>query len=123
MKLDLKCASCGSNRFQLGDAPADDFIVECGECGHVIGTMGQLKDKLADVVALGPRVLVGASRKAFLGRVGRPADDARPPLARDVATAVTTVHAARAGVWGIRAHDVTATVDALDVLEALDGMP
>lgn len=83
----------------------------------------QLLRRLADVVALGPRVLVGASRKAFLGRVGRPADDARPPLARDVATAVTTVHAARAGVWGIRAHDVTATVDALDVLEALDGMP
>ena len=50
MKIDLKCASCGSNRFQLGDAPADDFIVECGECGHVIGTMGQLKDKLAEEV-------------------------------------------------------------------------
>ena len=50
VKIDLKCASCGSNRFQLGDAPADDFIVECGECGHVIGTMGQLKDKLAEEV-------------------------------------------------------------------------
>ncbi|MGL5864799.1 MAG: dihydropteroate synthase [Dermatophilaceae bacterium] len=71
------------------------------------------------VVSIGPRVLVGASRKTFLGRVGRGPDDVRPALERDVATAVTTAHAARYGVWAVRVHDVRGTVDALDVAEAL----
>ncbi len=54
-------------------------------------------------------------------RVGRTADTARPPLERDVVTAATTVHVARHGVWCVRVHDVVATVDALDVVEALHG--
>ena len=36
-------------------------------------------------------------------------------------TAATTVHIARYGVWCVRVHDVAATVDALDVVEALHG--
>jgi len=72
-------------------------------------------------VALGHRVVVGTSRKTFLGSVGRTPATARPPLERDVATAVTTVHVAAQGVWCVRVHDVVATVDALDVTEALRG--
>ncbi|MBP6997253.1 MAG: dihydropteroate synthase [Phycicoccus sp.] len=74
---------------------------------------------LDQVVALGHRVLLGTSRKAFLGRVGRPEDQVRPPLQRDVATAVTTAYAASRGVWGVRVHDVVGTRDALDVAAAL----
>ena len=81
----------------------------------------QLLRRLDEVVALGHRVVVGTSRKTFLGSVGRTATTARPPLERDVATAVTTVHAAQHGVWCVRVHDVVATVDALDVVEALHG--
>ncbi len=73
------------------------------------------------VVDLGHPVLVGASRKAFLGRVGRPDGAERPPRARDVATAATTVYAARAGVWAVRVHDVAASADALDVVDAVTG--
>ncbi|MGL4744074.1 MAG: dihydropteroate synthase [Dermatophilaceae bacterium] len=72
------------------------------------------------VLALGLRVLLGASRKTFLGRVGRMPGAERAPLERDVASAVTTVHAARHGVWGVRVHDVRGTVDALDVTDMLD---
>jgi dihydropteroate synthase len=79
----------------------------------------ELLRRLDEVVALGHRVLVGTSRKTFLGSVGRTPDTARPPLERDVASAVTAVHAARHGVWCVRVHDVVATVDALDVAEAL----
>lgn len=75
---------------------------------------------LDDIVDLGHPVLVGASRKAFLGRVGRPESSLRPPLERDVATAVTTVYAARAGAWAVRVHDVVGTVDALDVVDAME---
>lgn len=76
---------------------------------------------LDDVIALGLPVLIGASRKSFLGRVGREAGAERPPLARDVATAVTTAHAARHRVWAVRVHDVVSTIDALDVAHALSG--
>jgi dihydropteroate synthase len=40
---------------------------------------------------------------------------------RDVATAATSVHAAREGAWGIRVHDVRSTLDALRVQQAIDG--
>ncbi len=81
----------------------------------------QLLRRLDEVVALGHRVVVGTSRKTFLGSVGRTGATPRPPLERDVATAVTTVHAAGHGVWCVRVHDVVGTVDALDVVEALRG--
>jgi len=81
----------------------------------------QLLRRLDDVVAMGHRVLVGTSRKAFLGAVGRAPETVRSPLERDVVTAATTVHVARHGVWCVRVHDVVGTVDALDVVAALDG--
>ncbi len=79
----------------------------------------ELLRRLDEVVALGPPVLVATSRKTFLGRVGREPGHERAPLEREVATAVTTAHAARHGVWCVRVHDVRPTVDALDVAEAL----
>ena len=70
---------------------------------------------LPDLVALGARVLVGTSRKRFLADVlGEDADLAR----RDLATAVTSALAARAGVWAVRVHDVPTTRDALAVARA-----
>ncbi len=70
---------------------------------------------LARICALGPRVVVGTSRKRFLGDLlGPEADVAR----RDLATAVTSVLAARAGAWAVRVHDVTASRDALAVCAA-----
>jgi dihydropteroate synthase len=72
------------------------------------------------LVALGHPLLVGTSRKAFLGRLGRPAGaDPRPATERDLTTAVTSFHAARHGAWAVRVHDVAATVQALDVAAAL----
>lgn len=50
MRIDLKCAACGGNNFELGDAESDNCSVACAECGHVVGTLGQLKTKLADEV-------------------------------------------------------------------------
>jgi dihydropteroate synthase len=66
---------------------------------------------------LGQPVLVGASRKTFLGRIGVPeGGDPRPPSDRDIATAVTSVVCAQGGVWGVRVHDVAGTRDAFAVL-------
>ncbi len=73
------------------------------------------------VVGLGHRVLIGTSRKAFLGRVGREPGAERAPRERDVATATTSLYAALHGVWAVRVHDVAGTVDALDVAAAIEG--
>ena len=40
---------------------------------------------------------------------------------RDLATAVTSALAVRAGVWAVRVHDVSATRDALAVAHAWEG--
>ncbi|HEX7538566.1 MAG TPA: dihydropteroate synthase [Dermatophilaceae bacterium] len=71
--------------------------------------------------SLGFPVLIGTSRKAFLGRLGIPdGGPPRPPAQRDAATAATTVIAGLAGVWGVRVHDVASSVDALRVVTAVE---
>lgn len=73
------------------------------------------------LVALGQPLLVGASRKTFLGRVGVPdGAPARPPRDRENATTATSVIAAQAGVWGLRVHDVAGTLDALAVVDLVE---
>lgn len=74
---------------------------------------------LPEFVGTGVPVLVGASRKRFLGALLADADgQLRAPDGRETATAVISALAAQHGVWGVRVHDVRATVDALKVLEA-----
>jgi dihydropteroate synthase len=76
----------------------------------------QLLSNIAALNTIGYPVLIGASRKRFLGAFVAP--DA-PTSARDPATAIISALAAQAGVWGVRVHNVAATKDALDVWEAM----
>jgi dihydropteroate synthase len=79
----------------------------------------QLTRRLHEVLAIGPPVLVGASRKRYLGTLlADAADSPRPEGGRDVATAAAAVLAFAAGVWGVRVHDVRGTADALAVWRA-----
>lgn len=72
------------------------------------------------VLALGFPVLVGASRKSFLGRLLADAEgNPRPVDQRESATVATSVLVADAGAWGVRVHDVRSTVDALAVRAAV----
>jgi dihydropteroate synthase len=72
------------------------------------------------LVGLGLPVLLGASRKSFLGRLLASADGTlRPAEQRDAASLATTVLAAQAGVWGVRVHDAAASVDALRTVAAI----
>jgi dihydropteroate synthase len=74
---------------------------------------------LPEFAATGIPVLIGASRKRFLGAL-LAADDGtvRPPDGRETATAVVSALAAVNGAWGVRVHDVRASVDALKVVGA-----
>lgn len=74
---------------------------------------------LPELAAAGVPVLVGASRKRFLGSLLADADGApRPPDGRETATAVVSALAGLHGAWGVRVHDVRASVDALKVVGA-----
>lgn len=83
----------------------------------------ELMSGLERVVDLGHPVLLGTSRKGFLGSVGRREGQERALDARAVVTATTSARAARAGVWSVRVHDVVATVDAIDVTAAMGELP
>lgn len=75
----------------------------------------QVLGGLHDIETLGYPVLIGASRKRFLGALlpeGAPAED------RDAPTAVISALAAQAGAWAVRVHDVPSTRIALDVVRA-----
>ena len=75
----------------------------------------QMLGRLDELQALGYPLLIGASRKRFLASL-LPEDASMED--RDSATIAVSVLAARAGVWGVRVHDVPRTVSALRVLES-----
>jgi dihydropteroate synthase len=65
-------------------------------------------------------VLVGASRKRFLAGVLEAADPASVDNGRrDLATAVLTALLLQRKLWGVRVHNVQATLDAIKLVEAL----
>ena len=76
----------------------------------------QLIARLSELHELGAPILVGLSRKSFLGRIL--AEDV--PTARLYGTIAANVVAARAGAIVVRVHDVKAHREALAVAEAID---
>ena len=80
----------------------------------------ELVARLDEVEKLGLPVLVGASRKRFLAGV---LDTDEPGSVnnarRDLATAVLTALLLQRKLWGIRVHNVQASVDAIKLVEAL----
>jgi dihydropteroate synthase len=74
------------------------------------------------LLGLGFPVLVGASRKRFLGTLLADKEGVpRPPDGREEATAAISALVATAGAWGVRVHDVRRSLDAVKVAEALHG--
>ena len=77
-----------------------------------------LLESLAALSELGQPVLVGASRKRFLGELLATGGQPRAVDERDDATAALTTLAAAAGAWCVRVHDARGNVDAVRVAEA-----
>jgi dihydropteroate synthase len=76
-----------------------------------------LLKNLGKFVATGYRVLVGTSRKSFIGRITRKED----PGERIFGTAATVALCAAAGVSIVRVHDVAEMVDVVKVAAAVSG--
>jgi dihydropteroate synthase len=71
---------------------------------------------LDTLVGIGAPVLVGASRKRFLGSLLAGPDGVPAPVeGRDAATAAVSTLSALAGVWCVRVHAVRASADAVRV--------
>ncbi len=73
----------------------------------------ELLRRLDEIAAIGRPVVVGTSRKSFLGTI-----TGREPAGRAVATAATNVLALERGASIFRVHDVAETHDALRVAAA-----
>jgi dihydropteroate synthase len=72
------------------------------------------------LTSIGLPVLLGASRKSFLGRLlADPAGEPRPSWGREDATVALTTFAALNQAWGVRVHQVRPNVDAALTAAAL----
>ena len=80
----------------------------------------KLVARLDELEKLGLPILVGASRKRFIAGMLEPDEAGEVSNSRrDLATAVLTALLLQRKLWGIRVHNVLATTDAIDVVEAL----
>jgi len=74
-----------------------------------------------ELASLGFPLLVGASRKSFLGALlAAPDGTPRAVTEREQAGHAVTLLLAQRGVWGVRVHDVRGTRDVLRVLERME---
>jgi dihydropteroate synthase len=107
-------ASAGVDLDRVVLDPGLGFAKDAGHSWTLLARLGEL-------AGLGRPLLVGASRKGFLGALLSDAGgEPRPVEDRDVATAVVSAAVAdRDDVWAVRVHAVRPTVDALRVVRAL----
>jgi dihydropteroate synthase len=82
----------------------------------------ELLRRLPDLDRLGLPILLGSSRKSFIGVLLADADGhPRPVLDREDANVALTTLAGLLGVWAVRVHEARASVDALKVVARWHG--
>jgi dihydropteroate synthase len=91
--------------------PGIGFAKEPVDNWPLLAHLGRLRD-------LGRPVLIGASRKRFLGDLLADRDGARAMGGRDVATAAVSALAAASGAWCVRVHQASGSADAVRVAQA-----
>jgi dihydropteroate synthase len=105
--------SAGMDPQRLLLDPGFGFAKDAGHAWSLLRALPRLTE-------LGAPLLIGTSRKAFLGALLADADGTpRPATERDDATAALTVLAAQAGAWAVRVHEARASADAVRVVAAV----
>lgn len=108
----LRAAGIGDDRIVLD--PGLGFAKRAGHNWALVAALGPG----GELAELGFPLLVGASRKSFLGLLLAAHDGTpRPVQDREVAGHALTLVFAQRGVWGVRVHDVRGTRDVLRVWE------
>jgi len=64
MKIKLNCPECDGTRFSYDEEAGDDAVVTCADCGHVYGTMSDVRASLR-------KKAVAAARKELSRAIGR----------------------------------------------------
>ena len=101
--------------------PAEKLIIDPGlGFAKTAEHNWQLLQRLEEFDVLGRPMLMGVSRKTFLGQLLAAADGSpRPPKECDDATTAFTAVLALREVWGVRVHSVRASRDAITVAQRL----
>ncbi|GAA3054656.1 MULTISPECIES: dihydropteroate synthase [Actinomycetes] len=108
------------DRYLDAGVPAERIILDPGiGFAKTAAQSWELLRHLDRIVALGHPVLLGVSRKGFLGELLARSGAPREAQGRDAATLALNALAAQAGVWAVRVHDVEPTVDAMKAVGAL----
>ena len=99
--------------------PGKRIVIDPGiGFGKTVGHNLSILKRLAEFSELGCPVLIGHSRKAFIGKLlGTEVDK------RDAATAAVSALCAMKGVSILRVHDVKMTVEAVRLAEAINKAP
>jgi dihydropteroate synthase len=87
--------------------------------GKTVAHNLRLLDGLATLTATQYPVLLGTSRKRFIGAVIDPVVGPTEPIDRDVATAATSALAVASGVAVVRVHNVAASVESTRIADAM----
>jgi dihydropteroate synthase len=98
--------------------PADRIVVDPGlGFAKTAAHNWELLGRLPELSLLGVPVLVGSSRKSFLGSLLAAEDGSPRPVwdREDAGVALTTI-AAMQRIWGVRVHAVRSTLDAVKVV-------
>ncbi len=103
------CEQCGIARSRIAVDPGIGF-------GKTFEHNLQLLRNLDQLANLGCPLLIGTSRKGFLGTI-----TGRDVLHRDLGSAVSSLAACAAGARVVRVHDVVAMVDAISIWTQLRG--
>jgi dihydropteroate synthase len=108
-----KAEATGISRNRLIIDPGLGFAKDIAQNWHLVARLDELEK-------LELPILVGASRKRFLAGALEPDDAAGVSnQRRDLATAVLTALLLQRKLWGVRVHNVSTTLDAIKVVEAL----
>jgi dihydropteroate synthase len=108
-----KAEASGISRDRLIIDPGLGFAKDMAQNWHLVARLDELEK-------LELPILVGASRKRFLAGALEPEDAAGVSnQRRDLATAVLTALLLQRKLWGVRVHNVSTTLDAIKVVEAL----
>jgi dihydropteroate synthase len=108
-----KAQAAGISKDRLIIDPGLGFAKDIAQNWHLVARLDELEK-------LGLPILVGASRKRFLAGALEPEDAGGVSnQRRDLATAVLTALLLQRKLWGVRVHNVSTTLDAIKVVEAL----
>ena len=110
-ELDKRVSSllkAGVSNEQIILDPGIGFAKESGHNWQILQNIDRIQ-------LLGYPLLIGVSRKRFLGEL----INAKDPNDREAATIALTTELARLKVWGVRTHAVKAHQDAISVIERM----